>query len=75
MKDNFAECALWDLVIKHEIDPTSELQCYLVQSKRYPDAPPQVFLSKDQRCTCKERVKELDQCAHRILLRGGIDPF
>jgi hypothetical protein len=71
----FAERALWDLVIKSEIDPISQLQCYLVQSMIYPGAPPQVFLSKDQRCTCKKVVKELNQCANEILLTGGFDPL
>jgi hypothetical protein len=70
----FAEWALRDLVIKSKIDPTSQLQCYLVQSTRFPDAPPRVVLSKDQRCTCKERVNKLDQCAREILLKDGFDP-
>ena len=41
---------------------------------RYPEAPPRVFQSKEQRCACKDRVRELEQCAHEILLRGGFDP-
>ena len=69
----FAERALWDLALKSEIDPTSQLECYVVQSTRCPDSPPWVFLSKDERCRCKERLKELNQCVHKILLRGGFD--
>ena len=69
-----AKRALRDLVLHSDIDPTLQHPCYVIQSVRYPEAPPRVFQSKEQRCTCKGRVQELDQCAHEILLRGGFDP-
>jgi hypothetical protein len=69
-----AERAVRDLVLHSNIDPTSQHPHYVIQSVRYPEAPPRVFQSKEQRCACKDRVRELDQCAHEILLRGGFDP-
>ncbi len=69
-----AERALRDLVFHSDIDPTLQAPRYVIQSVRYPEAPPRVFQSKEQRCACKGRVQELDQCAHEILLRGGFDP-
>ena len=69
-----AERALRDLVLHSDIDPTLQHPRYIIQSVRYPEAPPRVFQSKEQRCACKGRVRELDQFDHEILLRGGFDP-
>ncbi len=70
-----AERALRDLTLYSEMDPTSQVTKFFIRSRRYPEAPPRIFESKDQRCTCKDRVQELDQCAHEILLRGVFDPY
>ena len=43
-----------------------------VSSVRYPDAPPRVFRSDQDRCDCIERVKDLAMCPHEIKAKGGL---
>jgi hypothetical protein len=53
-------------------DPvTSECIRTVVQSRRYPDATPRVFLNgcKD-RCACNDRVAEQEMCVHEIMVFG-----
>ena len=42
-----------------------------IMSKRYPDAPPRIFSSSTQRCSCEDRIRDDSQCAHEICLYGG----
>ena len=42
-----------------------------ILSKRNVDAPPRIFRSPSQRCSCAERVSEDVQCAHEICLHNG----
>jgi hypothetical protein len=67
-----AEQATCNLLCETHFDPVSNHEYFVVRSHRYPNAPPGIFQSKDDRCNCIDRIKECDQCAHEILLRVGL---
>jgi hypothetical protein len=67
-----AERALNDLALDETINE-HQTQIYVVRSARYDDAPSRIFKSKNERCVCNERLRELDMCAHEIKVRGGFE--
>lgn len=67
-----AERSMNDLIME-ESHEECEQHSYTIRSTRFEDAPSQFFKSKNDRCSCKARISELDMCAHEIKLRGGFN--
>ncbi len=68
-----AERALNDLIMEETFDEHLTQHIYVIRSARYDDAPGQIFKSKNERCACNKRLRELDMCAHEINVRGGFE--
>lgn len=67
-----AERAIYALLMEEVLH---QQQVYTVWLSRFDDAPCQLFKSKYDRWTCKERLKELDMCAHEIKVRYGFECY
>lgn len=71
-----AERSMNDLIMDESFHEECEQHSFTIRSTRFEDAPSPFFKSKNDRCSCKARIRELDMCAHEIKLRGGsIDPI
>ena len=53
------------------VNPITLTQAVSVHSLHDPDAPPRVFLLADARCSCPDRLAELDMCVHEIIAKDG----